>query len=317
MRIAFVGKGGTGKSTMAASFALYLLKNTKKPIVIVDADLNIHIPELLGLGKLSLEKHLSHPETTEKIKQWLVGNNTIVDLGAFRKTTPPTKKSNIIEISHLEKSPLFNFGLHEKNLSVFAIGTYQDDEIGASCYHNKLAIFEIILNHLDDKNGYLVADMVAGVDSFAGTLHAQFDLVCFVAEPTKKSIEVFKDYEKLAKKAGVAYALIVIGNKIRDVEDEKFLQDEIPTDKFFGTFLDDVHIRNIDRTDGKINFDKLHPTNKQLLEKIFNKINTLPDSRNIRLQKIYDLHKKYVAQPFIKDRYGDLCDQIDKDFKFE
>lgn len=202
MRIAFVGKGGAGKSTLAASFALYLAKNTTKPVVVVDADLNIHAPELLGLGKLSFEKHLSHPETTKIIKKWLIGDNHINDLAVIRKTTPPTKKSNIIKITNINNSPLANFGLSKDNLCVFAVGTYQDNEIGASCYHNNLAIFESILNHLDDKNGYLVSDMVAGVDSFAGTLHAQFDLVCFVAEPTKKGIEVFNSYMSLAEKLG-------------------------------------------------------------------------------------------------------------------
>lgn len=317
MRVAFVGKGGAGKSTIATSFALYLAKNTTKPVMVVDADLNIHAPELLGLGKISFEKHLSHPQTTKMIKNWLIGDNRISDLAVFRKTTPPTRKSNIIKITDLKNTPLANFGLSKKNLSVFAVGTYQDDEIGASCYHNNLAIFESILNHLDDKNGYLVADMVAGVDSFAGTLHAQFDLVCFVAEPTKKGIEVFNSYKSLAEKAGVLDTVIVIGNKIREIADEEFLKKEIPKDKLFGMFLDDPHIREVDRTEGKIDFDKLLIANQQLLKRISGKIDSLPDSRNSRLKKIYNLHKKYVSQAFIKDRFGDLSNQIDEDFKFE
>lgn len=317
MRIAFVGKGGAGKSTITASFALYLAKNTTKPIVVVDADLNIHAPELLGLGELPFEKHLSHPETTKIIKKWLIGDNPISELAVFRKTTPPSKKSNIIKITNLKNTPLVNFGLSQKNLTVFAVGTYQDDEIGASCYHNNLAIFESILNHLDDKDGYLVADMVAGVDSFAGTLHAQFDLVCFVVEPTKKGIDVFNSFENLAQKAGVLDVVIVVGNKIRDAEDEKFLKIEIPKDKLFGMFLDDPYIREVDRTGEKIVFDKLNDTNQQLLERISRKLDLLPDSRNNRLQKIHELHKKYVAQSFIKDRFGDLSNQIDYDFKFE
>ncbi|MBL7057986.1 ATP-binding protein [Patescibacteria group bacterium] len=317
MRIAFVGKGGAGKSTITTSFSLFLAKNTKKPVVVVDADLNIHAPELLGLGKLPFEKHLSHPETKKIIKRWLIGDNLISDLGAFRKTTPPTKKSNILKITNLELSPLLNFGLSKQNLTVFAVGTYQDNEIGASCYHNNLSIFESILNHLDDKDGYLIADMVAGVDSFAGTLHAQFDLICFVAEPTKKSVEVFKNYESLAQKAGVSDVLIAIGNKIRETDDEKFLKNEIPTSIFLGSFLDDPHIREVDRIEEKIVFDKLHPVNQQLLKSIFERLDSLPDLRNSRLNKIYDLHKKYVAQPFVKERYGDLNDQIDPDFKFE
>jgi CO dehydrogenase maturation factor len=317
MRIAFVGKGGVGKSTITSLFAVFLLKNTNKPIVLVDADLNIHAPELLGLGKFPLEKYLSHPAAVKIIKKWLIGENSITDLGAFRKTTPPTRKSNIIYIDKLEETPLYQFALIDKNLFVFAVGTYQEDEIGASCYHNNLSIFESILNHLDDKSGYVIADMVAGTDSFAGTLHMQFDLTCFIVEPTKKSIEVYNDYQNLAKKAGVFENLIVLGNKVRDSIDENFLKKEIPDNKYFGSFFDDMHIHEVDKTGEKIDIDKLNPKNKQLLEKIFKKLNSLPDSRNKRLSKLYELHKKYVAQAFVKDRFVDLTDQIDPDFKFE
>lgn len=317
MRIAFVGKGGVGKSTITALFSLFLLKNTSKPILLFDADLNIHAPELLGFQKINTEKHLSYPKTANVIKKWLIGENPITDLGAFRKTTPPTRKSNIIYIDKLEETPLYQFALINKNLFVFAVGTYQEDEIGASCYHNNLSIFESILNHLDDKNGYVVADMVAGTDSFAGTLHMQFDLTCFIVEPTKKSVEVYNDYQNLAKRAGVFENLIVLGNKVRDNIDEDFIKKEIPDNKYFGSFFDDMHIRKVDKSGEKIDIDKLNPKNKQLLEKIFKKLNSLPDSRNKRLSKLYELHKKYVSQAFIKDRFGDLTGQIDPDFKFE
>lgn len=317
MRIAFVGKGGSGKSTISSSFALYLLNKTKKPIIVVDADLNINAPELLGLGTIPPKKHLSFPKTMTIIKKWLIGKNSIPDIGAFRKTTPPTTKSNIIRINDLKNTPLYNFGLHKKNLSVFAVGTYQESDIGASCYHNNLSMFENILNHLDDKNGYLVADMVAGVDSFAGTLHAQFDITCFIIEPTKRSIEVFKNYEKLSKKAGVFEKIVAIGNKVRNNDDKKFILKSIPNINILGMFLDDDHIREVDKKEDKINFKKLNILNQKIINLLFEKLDSLPDSRNERLNKIHQLHKKYIGQEFIKNRYGNLSNQIDKNFKFE
>ena len=170
MRIAFVGKGGSGKSTLAASFASHISARTSRPVVVFDADLNIHMPRLLGFDAVAFERHLSHPDVTKTIQRWLIGKNNITNLGAFRKTTPPTRKSNILKISELNFTPLSNLGLCKGNMSVFAVGTYQEDDIGASCYHNNLAILESLLNHTDDRGGYIVVDMVAGVDSFAGTL---------------------------------------------------------------------------------------------------------------------------------------------------
>lgn len=316
MRIAFVGKGGSGKSTLSASFASYVSKQTTKQVVVFDADLNIHAPELLGFGHIPFDKHLSHPQATKSIQKWLIGKNDIQNLGAFRKSTPPTRKSNIIKIESINDTPMGSFGLHKDNLSVFAVGTYQEEDIGASCYHNNLAILESILNHTDDKNGYLIADMVAGVDSFAGTLHAQFDLTCLIVEPTMRSVEVYTKYIELATEAGVAESVRVIGNKIRSEKDKDYIKSRIPTDKIIGYFTDDEHIRNIDQDGTILSISKLNQNNQDLLKDILNIVDALPDNRDTRLKKIWELHKKYVAQGFVKERYGDLTGQIDTEFTF-
>lgn len=317
MRIAFVGKGGSGKSTLTASFAMYLKKNTKMPISVFDADLNIHIPQLLGFKIIPSERHLSSPKASEAIKQYLIGKNEFENISHFRKTTPPTKKSNIIKLDSLENTPLGALGFHKGNLSIFAVGTYQEEEIGASCYHNNLSNLESILTHTDDKNSYIVVDMVAGVDSFAGTLHAQFDLTCLIVEPTMRSLEVYNKYIALATKAGVANSVKVIGNKIRSKKDQDFILNHIPQNKIIGFFADDEHIRDIDQIDGSIDIKKLNPENQQLLGDIFNDLNSFPDNRQPRLEKIWELHKKYISQPHIQKAYGDLSYQIDKEFSFE
>lgn len=266
MRIAFVGKGGSGKSTLSASFVSFITQNTEKNIMVVDADLNIHIPELLGMKKIDSINHLSNETTSKEIKTWLLGKNEMPHMGAFRKTTPPTRKSNIIKIEDLEKTPLKSYCNHSKNLYVFAVGTYQEEEIGSVCYHASLANFETILNHLDDKNGYLVADMVAGVDAFAGTLHAQFDLTILIVEPTKRSIEVYERYKKLSEEAKVYDSVFVIGNKIRNQEEKEFLKKHIDEEKIIGFFEDDEHIREIDRTEEKLDINKLNKANKVILK---------------------------------------------------
>ncbi len=316
MRIAFVGKGGSGKSTLSASFASYLSKHTGKPVTVFDADINIHVPELLGFGVIPFEKHLSNPKVSKVIKKWLLGSNDMSDSGAFRKSTPPTRKSNIIKIESIGKTPVGTFGSHDGNLSIFAVGTYQDEDIGASCYHNNLAILENILSHTDDKNGYVVADMVAGVDSFAGTLHAQFDLTCLIVEPTVRSIEVYAKYMELAREAGVADSLRVIGNKIRSEKDKDFIRAHIPPEEIIGYFTDDDHIRDIDQDGRALSISKLNQSNQELLKQVLEAADSLPDNRDTRLKKIWDLHKKYVAQAFVKDKFGDLTDQIDYDFTF-
>lgn len=316
MRVSFVGKGGAGKTTIAALFAAYALKNDSKPVVVFDADLNIHAPELLGFEALPAKKHLSSPEVAKDIKTWLTGKNDMPDINAFRKTTPPTRKSNIIRIGALSQTPLSKYGMQRGGLHVFAVGTYEEKEIGTSCYHNNLAIFESVLNHTDDKDGYVVVDMVAGVDAFAGTLHAQFDITCLIVEPTKRSIEVFNKYKELATEAGTYDQVFIIGNKIKSEQDKSFISSHIYPKKVLGYFTEDAHIRNIDQMDGSLNVDKITAENAALLKAILIKLRDQPDHRMERLRKIWDLHRKYVQQGYIKSAFGDLESQIDESFHF-
>ncbi|MFM7088199.1 MAG: hypothetical protein ACKOW9_01550 [Candidatus Paceibacterota bacterium] len=317
MKIAFVGKGGSGKSTLSASFASHITETSDKPVVVFDADLNIHAPELLGFESIPFTQHLSHPKAAESIKKWLIGGNDISNLGAFRKSTPPTRKSNIIKIELIKETPVGAYGSHRDNISVFAVGTYQEEDIGASCYHNNLAILENILSHTDDRNGYVIADMVAGVDAFAGTLHAQFDLTCLIVEPTMRSIEVYTKYISLAKEAGIEASVFVIGNKVRNEKDIEFINAHIPKNKIIGFFSDDEHIREIDQGGAILSAKKLNGNNQNVLKTIQDIANSLPDNLNNRLKKIWELHKKYVAQGFVKDKFGDLVNQIDEDFNFD
>ena len=316
MRIAFVGKGGSGKTTLSALFAQYV--NKKYPVLAIDADLNMHLGGLLGIPKLPIKKHISHPEAAKAIKTHLKGNNfRIKDLAQFRKTTPPTDESNLIYLDDSEDPVLSGFGAGSDNLRILVVGTYDSEEIGASCYHNNLAVLENILSHLVDSSGIVVTDMVAGVDAFANTLHAQFDLLVLTVEPTKRGLEVFEQYRKLAEEAGVYESLFVVGNKVRSEADTEFIKKNVPAERLIGLFKESDYLWRKDQEGGTLDVDLLEHENKALLEIIEKKLFSITPDNQKRLQKLYELHRRYVAQGFIAERYGDLTDQIDEPFNFD
>jgi CO dehydrogenase maturation factor len=317
MRIAFVGKGGSGKTTLSALFAQYI--NKKYTVLAIDADLNMHLGPLLGFeDTLPLEQHISHPEASKTIKTYLKGkNHRIKDLAQFRKTTPPTKESNLLFLNDAHDPILVEFGAGDGNLRLLVVGTYAVEEIGANCYHNNLAILENILSHLIDARGIVVADMVAGVDAFANTLHAQFDLLVLTVEPTKRGIEVFEQYKKLAEEAGVYELLFVVGNKVRYAADEEFINKHIPENKLLGFFRESEYLRRKDQEGGAVNPDLLEEENKKLLHTIAAKLFSIKPDYKKRLEKLFELHRRYVAQGFIRDRYGDLTNHIDPTFDLE
>lgn len=316
MRIAFVGKGGSGKTTLASLFTNYLI-SIGKSVLAIDADINMHMGEQLGFSEhFPVQKQLSTPEVTKVIKQYLKGKNErIKNLAEFRKTTPPTRESNFIRIT--ENDPILNqFSIRMNNLTFIVVGTYDPEGIGASCYHNNLAILENILSHIIDEKEYIVVDMVAGTDAFANTLHCQFDLLVLVIEPTKKGLNVFHQYYELAKSAKVDNQILIIGNKIKTEEDKAFLSDNIPKELLFGFFSDSDYLRRYEQKCEKIDFKVLENQNLLILEKLFAFFSSIKSDHNKRLKRLYELHKKYVAQDSIRERFGDLTGQIDELFEY-
>ena len=63
-------------------------------------------------------------------------------------------------------------------------------------------------------------------------------------------------------------------------------------------------------------FSQLEPEFQLLFEQIVKQAQTLKQPLQARLDKLYALHRKYVAQGFIKERFGDLTGQIDEHFSF-
>ena len=86
MKVAFVGKGGAGKTTLAALFARYLAASAAT-VLAVDADINQNLGAALGDdldAAVPLGAHL------DAIKTYLRGDNArISSTAAMVKTTPP------------------------------------------------------------------------------------------------------------------------------------------------------------------------------------------------------------------------------------
>lgn len=286
-----------------------------KQVLLIDADLNVHLPALfLPERKFPQQRYLSSPETTQAIKTYLKGKNQrIHSLETFRKTTPPTAESQLFVLKDTAH-PLYRYAEVVDQLALMVVGTYQGAEIGASCYHNHLAILENLLSHMDDQESVVIVDMVAGVDAFASSLHAQFDLLLLVVEPTQKGTEVWQQYAGLAQAGGVYDQLFALGNKCFDQEDLLFLSAALPSEKLLGTLGFSSYLRQLEKQGGLMDFSQLESEFQPVFESLIQQAQALEQPVSARLEKLYALHRKYVAQKFITERFGDLTGQIDEHF---
>lgn len=318
MRIAFVGKGGAGKTTLSALFSDYVSKVCDTNIFLVDADMNMHVGGLLGFPDFDKEKHLSQKEVTEEIKKHVWAQNKRVGSSRhIKKTLPPTENSGFFDLSDKDNLIFKNFCQNKDSVFLSVVGSYEKEGIGKSCYHNNLAILEILLSHSVDKDEIIITDMVAGIDAFAGSLHAHFDALVLSVEPTARSVAVYRQYEELAQAAGVIDHLFVIGNKISDASDEEYISEHIPKDKLLGFLYIDDHLRNVDRGSEFISYEKLDSRNKEVFAVILKKLQESQTTFNKRLERIVKLHKEYSGQEHIQNSLGDLSSQVQEDFDFD
>jgi len=249
MKIAFVGKGGSGKTTLSA-LLVRRLAAAGLPVLAVDADINQHLGCALGLTEEEAAALPSMGAHLPQIKDYLRGDNPrIADSDSMIKTTPPGRGSRLLRV--VEDNPVYRLCARELPLEhgggpasggngagddagrtpprILATGPFTEEDLGVACYHSKVGAVELCLNHLVDGPGeYVVVDMTAGSDSFASGLFTRFDLTFLVCEPTRRGVSVYRQYKEYA--ADFDVALRVVGNKVQDPDDLEFLRSQVGAD---------------------------------------------------------------------------------------
>ncbi len=228
MKMAFVGKGGSGKTTLAALMARHLAESTER-LLAIDADINQHLAAALGYSEEEAVLLPALGDHMTQIKDYLRGDNPRISSShTMMKTTPPGRGSRLLSVG--ENNPVYEATVRRVGGVRLAVtGPFATEDLGVACYHSKVGAVELLLNHLVDGPGeYVVVDMTAGADSFASGLFTRFDVTFLVCEPTLRSVGVYRQYIGYARDYGVK--VCVVGNKIDDQSDVDFLRHHVGGD---------------------------------------------------------------------------------------
>ena len=198
MRIGIVGKGGVGKTTVAALIAQAYAGRGRR-VVAIDTDSNPNLGLSLGLDLAAVDALPALPRSV------VVGDG---------------------RGEHDAASLLVEYGADTPGGPTLVTGL-RIEEAGAGCACGGHATVKSLLAEaLESDADVTVVDMEAGLEHLSrsgGTL-AAVDVLVAVVEPSRKSVVTAARTQRLAAELGIA-ATVVLGNKVRDEADAEFLAD--------------------------------------------------------------------------------------------
>jgi CO dehydrogenase maturation factor len=309
MRVAFLGKGGAGKTTTAAGFIKYAA--TRHPFVLaVDADVNAHLKSALNAEGEAKQLGLHFDEITS----YLRGQRTDLGERPIIGTTPPSLKSNFITAK--PDSPFIEkYGLKHGNITLITVGTYQEEDVGGSCYHEKLKSLAGIFHHmLDTDDDIVIADTTAGTDNVATSLSFAYDLNIFVVEPTEKSVKVFTDYVEIA--GNIANKTYIIGNKIDGDEDSEFIQQTVGKDRYLGSIPLSQNLKKFEQ--GELDaLTCFHNEQFGAFARLYDLLRSQKRDWNSYLDRLRKTYK-WDCERWYSDFYGvNLQEGLDEEFTYD
>ncbi len=216
--IGFAGKGGTGKTTIAALTVRYLVERKKKAVLAVDADSNSCLNEALGveihatIGKL-------REESLEKIRS-----------GADRP-------------GGMSMEQLFDYQVQQSviesdGFDLMVMGRPE----GPGCYCAANNIIRKYTDRMADDFSYVVIDNEAGMEHLSRRTTHKVDLLLIISDPTQKGVLTAKRINNLVDelKLDVDRRMLIVNrvsddnfNKLKDANSDLSFKDiyHVPQDE--------------------------------------------------------------------------------------
>jgi CO dehydrogenase maturation factor len=205
MKLAIGGKGGVGKTTIAASLSKAFLQKGYH-VLAIDADPNATLASAFGIPDAS--------DITPIVK--------MEELIYERTGAKPGSIGGMFNLNpRVDDIPESFSKTVEPGLRLMVMGAFKTG--GGGCYCPENAMLKALVTHLLlDRREVVIMDMEAGIEHLGRGTAQAVDRLIVVVEPGRRSIETAKTVKRLASDIGLR-RIGVIGNKVRGREDEEFL----------------------------------------------------------------------------------------------
>ena len=156
--IAMAGKGGTGKTTIAALLLKYLTEKKMTPVLAVDADSNANLNELLEM-------------------------DVNLTIGQIRKDLKGDIPPHITRDQYMEMQ-VHQAIIEEKGFDLLVMG--QPDGPGCYCAANQH--LAMTMDHLADNYKYILVDNEAGMEHLSRMNLRVIDYLLIISDPSARGI---------------------------------------------------------------------------------------------------------------------------------
>ncbi len=211
MKIAVSGKGGVGKTSVAAGLVIFFEKQGKR-VIAIDADPDANLAATLGF---SISQR---PAPISELKKIILERTG--EVGAFFKLNP--KVDDIPD----------KFSAKKGNIRLLEMGTVKKG--GSGCVCPESAFLKALLSHIFlNRDEVVVVDMEAGIEHLGRGTAQSVEKFLIVVEPNNTSLDTAKKINFLAEGLGIK-DISAIGNKIRSDKDKDFIDKNLKDIKIQG-----------------------------------------------------------------------------------
>ena len=178
-----VGRGGTGKSSFTALMAKCFVESNQSPLLLVDADPDQNLGEMLGIDLKEAGK--------STIADLLV--STFIEQGGTTVGVPPRERI---------ESRIWENGLYEsKNFDFLAVGTKWVE----GCYCMPNSALKAALEGLTKNYKYVLVDSPAGLENLNRRITSDVNDIFDILDHSKKSQDHVRRAVKIAKEVDMKF----------------------------------------------------------------------------------------------------------------
>jgi len=230
MKLAISGKGGVGKTTLSALLA-QIFADAGREVLAVDADPAPCLAGALGFPDEKLAKLTPISEMDKLIEERTGAKPGTI--GGFFTLNP--RVDDIPE----------RFSVVHRGVRLLEMGAV--DLGGSGCICPESALLKTLFTHLLFRDeDVMILDMYAGVEHLGRATVDFVDAMVVVVEPTRRSLGTARQIKKLANDIGLE-RLWLVGNKVRNEDESRFLETESPGIPVLGFLPADMAVQEADR----------------------------------------------------------------------